>query len=87
MAYGGSQKDMSSRAQRKSMPVSRPASNSSTVKSLTERQKTMLKNHMDKHKDLKDLSPAQMKSHRAKMMYRMRRGSSLQKAHKDIMSK
>ena len=86
MAYGGSQKDMSSRAQRKSMPVSRPASNSSTVKSLTERQKTMLKNHMDKHKDLKDLSPAEMKSHKAKMMSRMKKGMSIKKAHEDIMS-
>ena len=78
--YGGSQKDKSSRP--KSMPAPRPSSKSS---SLTERQKTMLKNHMDKHKDLKDLSPAQMKSHRSKMMSRMKKGMSISKAHKDIM--
>ena len=79
--YGGSQKDKSSRP--KSMPAPRPSSKSST---LTERQKTMLKNHMDKHKDLKDLSPAQMKSHRAKMMSRIKKGMSIANAHKDIMS-
>ena len=78
--YGGSQKDKSSRP--KSMPAPRPSSKSS---SLTERQKTMLKNHMDKHKDLKDLSPAQMKSHRSKMMSRLKKGMSISKAHKDIM--
>ena len=78
--YGGSQKDKSSRP--KSMPAPGPAPKSSPM---TERQKTMLKNHMDKHKDLKDLSPAQMKSHRAKMMSRMKRGLSVAKAHKDIM--
>jgi len=78
--YGGSQKDKSSRP--KSMPAPRPSSKSS---SLTERQKTMLKNHMDKHKDLKDLSPAQMKSHRSKMMSRMKKGMSISKAHKDTM--
>lgn len=78
--YGGSQKDKSSRA--KSMPAPGPASKS---RPMTQRQKTMLKNHMDKHKDLKDLSPAQMKSHRAKMMSRMKKGMSIAKAHKDIM--
>jgi hypothetical protein len=78
--YGGSQKDKSSRA--KSIPAPRPSSKSS---SLTERQKTMLKNHMDKHKDLKDLSPAQMKSHRSKMMSRMKKGMSIKQSHKDIM--
>ena len=79
--YGGSQKDKSSRP--KSMPAPRPSSKSSPM---TQRQKTMLKNHMDKHKDLKDLSPAQMKSHRAKMMSRIKKGMSIANAHKDIMS-
>ena len=78
--YGGSQKDKSSRP--KSMPASRPAPKSTKM---TDRQKTMLKNHMDKHKDLKDLSPAQMKSHRAKMRSRMVKGMSIAKAHKDII--
>ncbi len=52
---------------------------------LTDKQKADLKKHMMKHKDLKDLSPAQMKSHRAKMMSRMKKGMSIAKAHKDIM--
>ena len=53
---------------------------------LTEKQKTTLKNHMAKHKDLKDLTPSQLKSHRMKMMIRMRKGMSLRKAHQDIMN-
>lgn len=77
--YGGSQKDKSSRP--KSMPAPLPASKS---RPLTQRQKTMLKNHMD---NLKNLSPAQMKSHRAKMMSRIKKGMSIAAAHKDIMSK
>ncbi len=52
---------------------------------LTDKQKSDLKKHMDKHKDLKDLSPSQLKSHRMKMMVRMRKGMSIKKAHSDIM--
>ena len=78
--YGGSQKDKSSRP--KSMPASRPASKSGPM---TDRKKTMLNNHMNKHKDLKNLSPAQMKSHKGKMRSRMVKGMSLGQAHKDIM--
>ncbi len=52
---------------------------------LSDKQKSDLKKHMDKHKDLKDLSPSQLKSHRMKMMVRMRKGMSIKKAHSDIM--
>ncbi len=52
---------------------------------MTDKQKMDLKKHMDNHKDLQDLSPSQMKSHRMKMMSRMRKGMSIKKAHSDIM--
>lgn len=55
----------------------------SSAGKMSEQQKAQLKKHMDKHKD--DMSPAQMKSHRMKMMVRMRKGMSVAKAHKDIM--
>ena len=52
---------------------------------MTDTQKAQLKKHMEKHKDLKDMTPSQLKSHRMKMMVRMRKGMSVAKAHKDIM--
>ena len=51
---------------------------------LTDKQKADLKKHMDNHKDLKDMTPAQLKSHRMKMMVRMRKGMTIKKAHEDI---
>ena len=51
---------------------------------LTEKQKADLKKHMDNHKDLKDMTPSQLKSHRMKMMVRMKKGMSISAAHKDI---
>ncbi len=56
------------------------------VVKMTDKQKVDLKKHMDKHKDLKDLSISQRKSHRMKMMSKMRQGKSLKEAHKEIMS-
>lgn len=56
------------------------------VVKMTDKQKLDLKNHMDKHKDLKDLDISQRKSHRMKMMSKMRQGKSLKEAHKEIMS-
>ena len=50
---------------------------------LTDKQKSDLKKHMDKHKD--DMSASEAKSHRMKMMVRMRKGMSIKKAHSDIM--
>ena len=50
---------------------------------MSDKQKADLKKHMDKVG--KDMSPSEKKSHRMKMMSRMRRGSSVSKAHKDIM--
>ena len=54
---------------------------------MSDKQKSDLKSHMEKHKDLQDLSPSQLKSHRMKMMVRMRKGMSVKQAHKDIMGK
>jgi len=56
------------------------------VVKMTDKQKIDLKKHMDKHKDLKDLDVASRKSHRMKMMSKMRQGKSLKEAHKEIMS-
>lgn len=52
---------------------------------MTDKQKADLKKHMDKHKD--KMSASEMKSHRMKMMSRMRRGMTIAQAHKDIMKK
>ncbi len=51
---------------------------------MTDKQKADLKKHMAKHKDLKDMTASQLKSHRMKMMVRMRKGMSIAQAHKDI---
>ena len=49
---------------------------------LSDKQKADLKKHMDKVG--KDMSSSEKKSHRMKMMSRMRKGMSVSKAHKDI---
>jgi len=51
---------------------------------MTDKQKADLKRHMEKHKKA-GMSASEMKSHRMKMMVRMRKGMSVGKAHKDIM--
>lgn len=50
---------------------------------MTDKQKKDLNKHMEKVG--KDMSASEKKSHRMKMMSRMRRGDSVGKAHKDIM--
>ena len=52
---------------------------------MTDKQKEQLRKHMQKHS--KDMSPSEQKSHRMKMISRMRRGDSIAKAHKAIMGK
>lgn len=64
-----------------------PASVKKTRKStgkMTDEQKAQLTKHMTKMGKA-GMSATEMKSHRMKMMGRMRRGSSVNKAHKDIM--
>lgn len=51
---------------------------------MTDKQKTDLNKHMEKQKKA-GMSASEMKSHRMKMMSRMRKGMSVNKAHKDLM--
>lgn len=51
---------------------------------MTDQQKAQLNKHMAKHKK-QGMTASEMKSHRMKMMSRMRRGLSVNAAHKDIM--
>ncbi len=53
-------------------------------KKLTDTQKKQLTKHMEKQKKA-GMSASEMKSHRMKMMGRMRKGMSVNKSHKDIM--
>ena len=52
---------------------------------MTDKQKSDLNKHMKKM-EKSGMSASEMKSHRMKMMGRMRRGASVNKAHKDITS-
>jgi hypothetical protein len=53
---------------------------------MTDKQKADLKKHMDKMAK-GGMSASEMKSHRMKMMGRMRKGMTVNKAHKDITGK
>jgi len=71
-------------------PVSEaPVSEAAPVKKkregvkMTDKQKSQLNKHMEKQKKA-GMSASEMKSHRMKMMGRMRKGMSIAKAHKDI---
>ncbi len=50
---------------------------------MTDEQKAQLNKHMEKHKKA-GMSASDMKQHRMRMMGRMRKGMSVQKAHADI---
>jgi len=76
--YGEDKKEPMKKEMKKE-PMKKPASGK-----MTDKQKQQLKTHMEKHKDLQDLTPSQLKSHRMKMMVRMRKGMSVAKAHADI---
>ncbi len=81
--YGGTrQSEPKMKSPKKSSPKQSSPKKSSAM---TDKQKTALKKHMDNHRDLKDLSPSQLKSHRAKMASRLRKGMSMSQAHKDIV--
>ncbi len=53
---------------------------------LTQKQREDLTKHMDKLKK-GGMSPSEVKSHRMKMMARMKKGMTVAKAHKDIGGK
>jgi len=61
-----------------------PEKKKRVVVKMTDKQKLDLKKHMDKVG--KSMTPSERKSHRMKMMSRMRRGETVTKAHKGIMS-
>jgi len=71
----------------KSPPPSTPSSPKPVAKKkregvkMTDKQKKDLSKHMEKVG--KDMTTSEKKSHRMKMMSRMRRGDSVGKAHKD----
>lgn len=52
---------------------------------MTDKQKKDLQNHMMKLRKDDGMSPSEIKSHRMKMMARMKKGMSVGAAHKDIM--
>jgi hypothetical protein len=52
---------------------------------MTDKQKSDLNKHMKKM-EKSGMSASDMKSHRMKMMGRMRKGMTVNKAHKDIIS-
>lgn len=66
-------------------PAPAPKKKRESVK-MTDAQKKQLNKHMDKNKK-EGMSASEMKSHRMKMMGRMRKGMSVNKAHKDIVGK
>tara|TARA_R110002012_G_C11302698_1_gene573546 strand:- start:60 stop:311 length:252 start_codon:yes stop_codon:yes gene_type:complete len=68
-------------------PAPAPVKKKRQGKPMTDKQKADLTKHMKQHKDLKDLSSSELKSHRMKMMVRMRKGMSIAQAHKDIKGK
>ena len=64
-------------------PEAAPAKTKKGGVKLTDKQRTQLKKHMDKLKE-GGMDAKELKSHRMKMMSRMRKGMSVAKAHKDI---
>lgn len=59
-----------------------PAKKKREVKKLTDKQKLDLKKHMDKVG--KNMSASERKSHRMKMMAKLRQDKSIKVAHKEI---
>lgn len=98
MAYSSSQKMSKKEMKRKGLtkqdlekepdPPKTPASKKPIKKRegkpMTPEQKEQLSKHMAEHTDIKDLSSSEKRSHRMKMMVRMRKGMTLSEAHKDI---
>ena len=65
-------------------PATPPAKKKREGKKLTDKQKGDLNKHMEKQKKA-GMTGTELKSHRMKMMGRMRKGMTVGKAHKDIM--
>jgi len=67
-------------------PAPKPKKSKAGPRAMSEKQKSDLKKHMDKLKD-GGMSATDVKSHRMKMMVRMKRGMSVSAAHSDIGKK
>jgi hypothetical protein len=65
-------------------PATPPAKKKREGKKLTDKQKGDLMKHMEKQKKA-GMTGTELKSHRMKMMGRMRKGMTVGKAHKDVM--
>lgn len=63
-----------------------PKKSKAGPRSMSDKQKADLKKHMDKLKE-GGMSASELKSHRMKMMVRMKKGMTVAKAHKDIGKK
>jgi len=67
-----------------SEPAPAPEKAKRTGTKMTDAQKTALNKHMEKLKK-NGMTASEAKSHRMKMMARIRKGMTVQKAHKDLM--
>jgi len=85
MSYGGTEAPEMPKADEAPLPKEpekKPEKKSSGK--MTDKQKADLKKHMMKMQK-GGMSASEMKSHRMKLMSRMRRGMTVGKAHKDVM--
>ena len=65
------------------VPAAAPVKKTRVKKPMSDKQKTDLTKHMDKMKK-GGMEGKELKSHRMKMMVRMRKGMTVGKAHKEI---
>ena len=84
-SYGGSAPEAEAPAPAPASPpeATPPAKKKRAGVKMTDKQKADLTKHMASHKKA-GMSASEMKSHRMKMMSRMRKGMSVTKAHNDI---
>jgi len=83
-SYGGSAPEPAPAPAPATPPAEAPAKKKRVGVKMTDKQKGDLNKHMEKQKKA-GMSGSELKSHRMKMMGRMRKGMTIQKAHKDIM--
>ena len=82
-SYGGSAPEPAP-APAPATPPATPVKKKREGVKMTDKQKGDLNKHMEKQKK-GGMSGSELKSHRMKMMGRMRKGMTVGKAHKDIM--
>ncbi len=83
-SYGGSAPEPAPAPAPATPPAEAPSKKKRVGVKMTDKQKGDLTKHMEKQKKA-GMSGTELKSHRMKMMGRMRKGMTIQKAHKDIM--